>query len=112
MKRVSLAILAMGTIIGAVAVQQPSLAWGQFAVNHPRRAEVLRRDGFERNELRADRGMLGGHYNQLMREDRGIRHQEQRDARINGGFITRGQQGQLNREENRLQRQTDRDFRY
>lgn len=108
------ALLLIGATIGGVCLtQQPSLAWGWggFANRHPRRAEVLTRDHIERNELRADRGNLGGHYGQLMHEDRSIQHQEQRDARINGGFITRGQQNQLNREENRLQRQTNRDFR-
>ena len=109
------ALLLIGATIGGVLLtQQPSLAWGWggFAANHPRRAEVLRRDGFERHELNADRGMLGGHYGQLMHEDNVIRRQEQRDARMNGGFITRGEQYHLNREENRLQRQTNRDFRW
>lgn len=113
MKKISALFLVAVTASGALLVQSPSFAWGGgFASRHPRRAEVLRRDGFQRNELRADRGMLGGHYHQLMREDRGIARQERRDARINGGFITRGQQNQLNREENRVQRQMNRDFRY
>jgi hypothetical protein len=107
------ALLLIGATIGGVCLtQQPSQAWGgSFANRHPRRAEVLTRDNIERNELRADRGNLGGHYGQLMQEDRTIHRQEQRDARINGGYITRGQQNQLNREENRLQWQTNRDFR-
>jgi hypothetical protein len=101
------------TIGGACLTQQPSLAWNcnGFVNHHPRRAEVLTRDNIERNELRADRGNLGGHYGQLMHEDRSIRRQEQRDASMNGGHITRGEQNHLNREENRLQRQTNRDFR-
>lgn len=108
------ALLLIGATIGGIFLtEQPSLAWGWggFANRHPRRAEVLTRDNMERNELRADRGLLGGHYGQLMHEDRSIRRQEQRDARINGGFITRGEQNHLNREENRLQYQVNRDFR-
>jgi hypothetical protein len=106
-------LLLIGATLGGVAAtQQPGLAFGgHFAANHPRRAEVLGRDNFQRGELRADRGKLGGHYGQLMHEDRSIHRQEQRDARINGGFITRGQQNQLNREENRVQNQTNRDYR-
>jgi hypothetical protein len=113
MKRFTVALLAVSTIAGASMSQLPGQAYpGPFAVNHPRRAEVLGRDRGIRGEVRADRGLLGGHYGQLMHEDRSIRGQEQRDARINGGFITRGQRAQLNREENREQRQINRDFRW
>ena len=101
------ALVALGLIASSVS---PSFA-GDFGQNHPRRAEVLRRDHGLRNQIQADRGQLGGHYNQIMREDRSIRRQEQRDARINGGFITNGQQSQLNREENHLHNQVNQDFR-
>jgi len=77
-----------------------------FAQMHPRRAEVLGRDTRLNDRINNDYGQLGGHYGQLEREDNSIRRQEQRDARANGGFITRGQQEQLNREENALSRQT------
>ncbi|HEY9684324.1 MAG TPA: hypothetical protein V6C89_00135 [Drouetiella sp.] len=83
---------------------------GNFAHNHPRRAEVLGRDNRLNRELHADRGDLSGHYSQLRGEDIAIRQQEQADARANGGYITPGQQAQLNREENHVQRQINRDF--
>src|SRR5262249_35337740 len=73
-----------------------------FAGMHPRRAEVLGRDARIDARINNDYGHLGGHYGQLEREDNSIRRQEQRDARTNGGYITRGQQVQLNREENAL----------
>jgi hypothetical protein len=112
MRKLNVALLGLATMIGALFLQQPSQAMpGGFARQHPRRAEVLRRDRGLRGEIRGDRGLLGGHYSQLMHEDRGIRKQEQRDARINGGYITRGQQARLNREENRVQRQINHDFR-
>jgi hypothetical protein len=76
-----------------------------FTQNHPRRAEVLARDARLNYGINSDEGHLGGHYNQLMGEDRSIARQEQTDASINGGFITKGQQGQLNREENALAQQ-------
>lgn len=89
------------------AKQQP----GTFAQRHPRRAEVLGRANRLNNEIQADKGKLGGHYNQLVKEDQAIKAQEQAEAKANGGYITKGQQRQLNREENRLRRQINRDHR-
>lgn len=82
---------------------------GSFSYNHPRRAQVLGEDGSERNELKSDYGSLGGHYGQLMGEDRSIRQQEQADARANGGYITPGQESQLQGEESNLQNQINQD---
>jgi hypothetical protein len=82
---------------------------GSFANNHPRRYEVLNRDGNLNTQIQADKGNLDGHYGQLNREDQSIRRQEQADARANGGYITSAQQQQLNHEENRVQRQINRD---
>ncbi len=90
------------------ASMTPSYA-GNFQQNHPRRAQVLNRANREQNRINRNAGHLGGHYNQLSREDRNIHRQEQRDARQNGGHITRGEQGQLNREENHLNNQINRD---
>jgi len=83
----------------------PSFA-GKFAQNHPRRAEVLGRTGNINRRLNNNYGHLGGNYGHLENQDHQIVNQEQRDARQNGGYITRGQQGQLNREENSLSRET------
>ena len=85
----------------------PSFAWS----NHPRRAEVIGRDNHINREISNDRGNLSGHYGQLKNEDRSIRRQEQRDFNRNGGYLTRGQQIHLNREENHVQRQINRDVR-
>lgn len=84
----------------------PSFAWG----NHARRNEVLGRDNYINREINRDRGQLNGHYSQLKGEQLAIRRQEQRDFRRNGGHLTMGQQRQLNREENHLQRQVNRDL--
>lgn len=100
-------------ILGAAysSVNAPALAWhGQnFANNHPRRAEVLQRDNNLNRRINNNRGNLDGHYNQLKREDRAIHQQERRMARNNGGYITRGQQNKLNREENHINNQIKRD---
>jgi hypothetical protein len=79
---------------------------GTFAQNHPRRAQVLRRDNNINNRINNNYGHLGGNYGHLEHQDYGIRQQEQKDARQNGGYITKGQQGQLNREENSLSKET------
>ncbi|HEY9676677.1 MAG TPA: hypothetical protein V6C76_01650 [Drouetiella sp.] len=102
--------------IGGVPVVSPGIpgagfGGGNFATNHPRRAEVLGRDNGLNQEINADRGNLSGNYRHLEHEDQAIRNQEQADARANGGFITQGQQNQLNREENRVQNQINRDYR-
>lgn len=78
---------------------------GEFKENHPRRAEVLQRDRHLSHNLKQDKGQLGGNYNQLMRQDKAIHRQERWEARANGGHITRGEQRQLNHEENHLRRE-------
>ncbi len=105
LSNIALSALALSVLFVGNA---PSYA-GQFAKNHPRRAEVLGRDRNLNRRANADKGHLGGHYNQIKREDSSIRNQEQRDARINGGYITKGQQHQLNKEENKVNRQIERD---
>jgi hypothetical protein len=87
-----------------------AFAQGKFFRNHPRRAEVLGRDSNLRHDINMDRGNLHGQAGNLMAQDRRIRRQEQRDARMNGGHITQGEQRQLNREENRLHREVRRDY--
>lgn len=103
-----LSVMALGILLTSMA---PAQAQGFFWNNHPRRSEVLRRDNGLNRQIQADRGQLGGNYRRLENEDRAIRHQEQRDARFDNGHITAGEQRQLNREENRLQRQINRDHR-
>jgi hypothetical protein len=102
-RRASMSVFALAGLIISTS-NNPSFA--DFAQKHPRRAEVLRRDNNINNRINKDFGHLGGKYGHLERQDRQIRAQEQADARKNGGFITKGQQGQLNREENALSRQT------
>jgi len=76
-----------------------------FAQRHPRRAEVLHRDRNINNRINTDKGHLNGHYGQLKHEDASVRHQEQRDARMDDGHITKGEQKHLNQEENQINTQ-------
>lgn len=106
----AVALLALIFSSNTSAQAAPCYRWGWG--NHPLRHEVLRRDNRLGNELRYDRGYLGGHYGQLAGEDRAIRRQEIGDSMANGGYLTRGEYRQLNREENTLQRQVNHDYRW
>jgi hypothetical protein len=103
-KQTTAATIALAALL-AVTSNCPSFA-GSFAKKHPRRAEVLGRDNHINNRINNDYGHLGGKYGHLEHQDNAIRKQEQSDAAKNGGYITKGQQGQLNREENSLSRET------
>jgi len=92
-------------LILALGSSASSWARGSFAQRHPRRAEVDRRGGRINGRINRNLGDLHGHYGQLKHEDRSIHRQQRRDARQNGGYITKGQQHQLNREENGLNHQ-------
>ncbi len=59
-------------------------------------------------QIQAEKGDLGGHYNQLESESQAIKQQEQADAKRNGGVIMEGEQRQLNKEEDRLEHQIKR----
>jgi hypothetical protein len=105
-------IFGILSVLLVASASLPSFAWGYgggWRAQHPRRAEVLGRSNNIMNRINYNRGDLSGHYGQLRREDQSVRRQEQRDARMNGGYITRGEQAHLNREENHINRQIRRD---
>ena len=83
-----------------------------FDQDHPRRAEVVKRLNNEDARISAGRteGELSRRQaNQLRKEDRAIRAEERADATLNHGRITKGEQRQLNKQENQLSRQIHRD---
>lgn len=96
-----IAVASLAVVVGLIATAPPSFA-GPFANNHPRRAEVLHRDSNINGKLSKDYGDLGGHYGQLEHRDQQIHNQERREKNANGGYISKGEQRQLNGEENRL----------
>ena len=76
---------------------------GQFAKDHPRRNEVNRRDREQLARIRE--GVKSGKLTptqakQLLSNDRAIKQQEHADVKANGGFLTKSEQRQFNREEN------------
>jgi hypothetical protein len=86
-----------------IAVVGPQ-AWAKEGVKeeHPRRAEVMKRDRHLAGQTNKDYGHLSGHYNQLQKQDAAIRAQTRADMQKNGGYLTKGQQKQINGEENTL----------
>jgi hypothetical protein len=74
-----------------------------FKEKHPRRAEVLGRANNEekKNEAAESSGKITeGQEKKLNRQDNRIKRQEERDAKKNGGHISKAEQEKLNREEN------------
>jgi hypothetical protein len=91
------AILLTGVSVAGAASAAP------WAVRHPRRAEVNYRT--YRQDWRIRQGVRDGQLTHqqartLRGEDRGIRAEQRAEARANGGYITRGEQRSLNRQEN------------
>lgn len=102
-----LAVIAL--VASGLFVQTANLAC--FAGGyHPRRAETMGRDRNLARQMNQDYGHLGGHYNQLQRQDQRIRQQEQHDFRTNGGYLTGTQQRQINGEENNLRNRMQQDY--
>jgi len=105
MKKLSLAVLAISLIVPATLVRADTTtaAPGQFAKEHPRRAEVNRR--MRRQNRRINQGVKNGtlttqQAQQLKANDAAIKSQERADVKANGGYLTKPEQKQLNQEEN------------
>jgi len=99
---VAIALLTLGTSVTSASAET---LW-QF--NHPRRAEVNQRLGFQ--NYRINQGVADGRITPyqaqvLHSEDYAIRNEERTMARINGGYITPAQQRALNQQENVVSRQ-------
>lgn len=81
---------------------------------HPRQDEVNKRldNQTERAQDQLQSGKITSAQAQRMeRQDQALYNQEQLDKKMNGGnFITKQQQGQLNREENAINREDARDL--
>ncbi|MBU6451193.1 MAG: hypothetical protein KGS72_05420 [Cyanobacteria bacterium REEB67] len=101
--------LGFATLLGTFISAEAPASAQNWAARHPRRTEVRRRDNNINRRINNNRGNLDGHYGQLKAEDRGIQRQSRAEARANGGHLTRGEQRQLNHEENRVNNQIQRD---
>jgi hypothetical protein len=102
-----LALIAAPAFVFAAPPPHPEKA-RKFDQNHPRRAQVLKRDDRQSHAANAaakDGKITGRQDARIQRQERSIRAQEQRDAKANGGHITAGEQAHLNREENGVHRE-------
>ena len=101
---ISLAILAMIT----AGISQNAMAEGDFAKDHPRRAEVNHRLNNQNarihNEVK-EGDMSPEKAERIHREDHRIHQEERHMAAEHGGAITTQEQATLNRQENRVSRQ-------
>ena len=94
------AVLGLARVCGSAVSASAETSWERL---HPRRDQVIDRLHYQSLRIRDERreGELNAseaHY--LCNEDRAIFRQEQFDAHLNGGHITRAEQRALNQEEN------------
>ncbi len=98
------AVLALG--VGTVASAQTP-----FEATHPRRDQVNDRLENQNRRIHAERaeGEINGRQaSRLHRADRRIRGEERYFARRDGGHVTQGEQGLINRQENGVSRRIGR----
>ena len=95
----ALALTAAVSLAGVASAETP------WQSHHPRQEEVLGRVQHQRHLIRQEvrRGELSRYESRRMlhRVNR-IGREDHRDARLNGGYITRGEQHRLNRQENHV----------
>lgn len=106
----TLAILLFSIFAGS-ATTHALAADGQWARNHPRRAEVNAR--LDNQNRRIHKEVKEGEMNRaeaakLHHEDHQIRREERMMASQNGGHITRQEQRALNQQENGVSREIGR----
>jgi hypothetical protein len=92
-----LSLVASGMIATAASAETP------FQANHPRQAEVLKRDAHQRAVIREERregDLSRAKARHLLAVDRRIAHRDHVLSRANGGHISRHEQRVLNHEEN------------
>ena len=100
---------AANTAASSLSALSSTLPGSTWAQNHPRQTEVLTADSNIYNQINASYGSLGGNYNQLASQALAIQNQDVTEAAQNGGFITTGQQAQMDQENAALAQQVQYD---
>ena len=107
----SLLVLAIGGVVLSASAQTTTSA---TAVDpfHPRVSQVNRRQA--RQQKRIAQGIKSGSLNpkeaaRLEKREAGVQSQERRDLAKHNGHLTKAEQRQLNRRENRISRSIYRD---
>ena len=110
------AVLATGAAASAAGRPEKD---PKFQKHHPRQTEVLKRTDRERAQVNREykQGKISAQQrNQLRGQIHAVRKEDYTDARANsktgtvrGGYITRGQQGVMNQQENQINREIRQD---
>lgn len=98
--RIAIIACSLAAVVGLGTAASAETRWQR---HHPRQHEVLHRAHHQIARVNRERreGEITGAQARADRAvDRGIIRQDHADARANGGYITRGQQRQINAEEN------------
>ena len=100
----TLVALALGVTLaaGLAGAASAETRWEQ---HHPRQDQVLDRDARLRHETREayrDGDISRRQETRMLRRDREVAREDHVMARINGGYITKGEQRLMNRQETRL----------
>ncbi|MCX5746467.1 MAG: hypothetical protein NT062_28655 [Proteobacteria bacterium] len=106
--------LMMLVVAATTLCALPSFADTRWEQAHPRRDQVNDRLANQRDRVHAgvQAGQLTrGEARRIRREHRAIRAEERAMAARHGGHLTRAQQGRLDRQENRVSRQIERERR-
>jgi hypothetical protein len=93
-----------------VAVDHAALV--KWLADHPRQAEVLRRDWREQdrvNGLFADGKITAAQRDLIIAQLRAVAHEDRADARADGGAITPAEKAEMNKQENALNREIMKD---
>jgi hypothetical protein len=100
--------LAFGVIAGALLLSaSAAYADTPWQARHPRQEEVLNRAHRELGRIHEERvegDLTRGQAQRLRAADERVIREDHRMAYRNGGYITRGQQYRLNRQENHIGR--------
>jgi hypothetical protein len=104
--------IALVTVLGVVGIVPTQARAGEFAEKHPRRAQVNHREHHQQDRIA--NGLKSGRLNaseaaNLEGQEAGLKAQEKAEVKQNGGHLTKGEQRQLNHEENNLSQQIHND---
>jgi len=105
-KLTTLAALALGLALAA-GLSGSASAETRWERYHPRQDQVLDRDARLRADVRheyREGDLTRRQATRLLRDDRAIAREDHAMARINGGYITTGEQRLIDRQETRLGR--------
>jgi hypothetical protein len=113
----SLLVLAVGSFIsvGGAAAQSSNTSGagpGQVDPGHPRVNEVNNREQNQQNRIAngmKNGSMTPGQAGHVERQEQHIENQEKRDMAAHNGHLTKGEQRQLNKEQNRTSREIYKD---